>query len=150
MPNPAATKALLGLLGATAAGGTTFAGYKILNKEQKKEEAPTTKEIQKVSVAELLKKDKTKQLLVRTGKTGQDAEWKAAWSNYKTKNNSNSENGSDPLKIANWSTEKSREEAPEDFLNKCDAESKKEVVDTNDPIYVNVSTWCTKEVASEA
>ncbi|AEW45781.1 hypothetical protein MHC_04625 [Mycoplasma haemocanis str. Illinois] len=144
MPNPAATKVLLGLLGATAAGGTTVVGYRMFNKE----ELTPTKEMRKISVAELLKQDKTKQLLERTGKNGQDTEWKAAWNNYTTKNANHSENGSDPLKIENWSSVKSQGDAPEDFLNKCESESKKDVVDTKDPVYVNVSTWCTKTVAT--
>ncbi|AEG73567.1 hypothetical protein MHF_1331 [Mycoplasma haemofelis Ohio2] len=146
MDSSLATKALLGTLGVGAAGTTAAAGYKVLSKSNKNEEK--SKEAQKptFSVADLLKKDKTKELLVKEGKNGEDADWKKAWSNYKSKNSSVTANGLDPLGIADFISKKSDEKAPDDFLNKCDLESKRQVHSDKDEAYVKVSTWCTKEV----
>ncbi|CBY93200.1 hypothetical protein HF1_11920 [Mycoplasma haemofelis str. Langford 1] len=125
-------------VGASGAGG--YFGSKLITSK------PTVQETKKqtYSVADLLAKDKTKQLLDKnSGKS--HADWTTAWNNYKNQNNGKTTNGSDPLGITNWSTERTASNGvPDSFLTRCDEESKKQVVDTSDPIYVTVLTWCTK------
>ncbi|AEW45808.1 hypothetical protein MHC_04760 [Mycoplasma haemocanis str. Illinois] len=101
----------------------------------------------KFSVASLIAKDVNKELLTKDKKQGSDADWKAAWGKYKAENNSTLVNGSDPWKISNGTAGKpqDQENAPSDFMNKCDIESKKEVLDTSDQTYKNVYNWCTKD-----
>ncbi|CBY93207.1 hypothetical protein HF1_11990 [Mycoplasma haemofelis str. Langford 1] len=126
--------AFTALAGASGTGG--YFGSKLLTSKNSHVQESKKKP---VSVAELLSKHTTKQLLDKS-LTKTHSDWTTAWSNYKTKNND-----SDPLKIGNWSTKKTQAEVPEEFLNRCDEESKKEVLDTSDPIYVNVLNWCTKD-----
>ncbi|AEW45828.1 hypothetical protein MHC_04860 [Mycoplasma haemocanis str. Illinois] len=143
-----APKVLLGVLGVGATGGTVAIGYKVFSKDNKHKEKPIEEQKPTFSVADLLKKDKTKELLMKEGKNGEDEDWKKAWSNYKNKNSSVTTNGLDPLGIVDFVNKKNDDNAPEDFLNKCDLESKKQVYSEKDEAYLKVSTWCTKEVTA--
>ncbi|AEW45836.1 hypothetical protein MHC_04900 [Mycoplasma haemocanis str. Illinois] len=104
----------------------------------------------KFSIASLIAKDEKKELLSKEGKQGSDSDWKAAWKNYKDQNTSATTENSDPWKIPNWLTAKSNDDAPTDFMNKCDTESKREVFDTSDSAYSNVYKWCTKDKSAGA
>ncbi|CBY93189.1 hypothetical protein HF1_11810 [Mycoplasma haemofelis str. Langford 1] len=142
MSSSLATKSILGLLGASAAGGTAAAGYKLLKKNGDMKEKPMT--IQKHTVAKLLEQDKTKQLL-DAKLEGSNEDWKAAYEKYRTGESSKDAN---PWQMPDWNNKKSQsgQNAPTEFISKFSEESKKEVVDDKDPIYVNVSTWCTKTI----
>ncbi|AEW45833.1 hypothetical protein MHC_04885 [Mycoplasma haemocanis str. Illinois] len=126
------------LVGAFGTAG--YFGSKFLFSKPK--ETPTKRK--SFSVSELLSKDKTKTLL-KTSLGKDHADWKTAWKAYVEKNASNSAEGSDPLKISGWATKKSTPDSvPEEFLNRCDEESKKTVSSVSDAVYLTVSTWCTK------
>ncbi|AEG73572.1 hypothetical protein MHF_1336 [Mycoplasma haemofelis Ohio2] len=131
------------LVGASGTGG--YFGSKLLSSRSK--EVPIEKK--SFSVAELLSKDTTKTLLQKS--LGKDhADWKEAWKSYIEKNTSSATEGSDPLKIDGWVNKKSTTDSvPEEFLNRCDDESKKTVSSTSDAVYVTVSTWCTKAVTAQ-
>ncbi|CBY93265.1 hypothetical protein HF1_12570 [Mycoplasma haemofelis str. Langford 1] len=131
------------LVGASGTGG--YFGSKFLSSPSK--EVPIEKK--SFSVAELLSKDTTKTLLQKSlGKDHDD--WKAAWKGYIEKNTNSTTDGSDPLKVEGWAAKKSTTDSvPEEFLNRCDDESKKTVSSTSDAVYVTVSTWCTKAVTAQ-
>ncbi|CBY93269.1 hypothetical protein HF1_12610 [Mycoplasma haemofelis str. Langford 1] len=131
------------LTGTSGVGG--YYGSKMLTSKPK---VKATRE--KFSIASLIAKDAKKELLSKEGKQGSDSDWKAAWKNYKDQNPSATTANSDPWQIPNWLTAKSSDDAPTDFMNKCDTESKKEVFDTSDSAYTNVYKWCTKDKASSA
>ncbi|AEW45799.1 hypothetical protein MHC_04715 [Mycoplasma haemocanis str. Illinois] len=137
-----ATKALLVVLGVGVAGGTAAAGYKFFGKGAAAEKITA---IPKYTVSQLLERDKTKQLL-NTSLAGSDGDWKAAYEKYRTGESSKDAN---PWQIPDWGTKKSQtnQNAPSEFISKCLEESKKEVIDDKDPIYSNVSAWCTKTVS---
>ncbi|AEW45804.1 hypothetical protein MHC_04740 [Mycoplasma haemocanis str. Illinois] len=131
--------ALSALVGASGTG--VYLGSKLLESE-----ATPVKENRKefFLVSELLSKHSTKQLIDKNlGKSHTD--WTTAWNNYKTKNNDKTTDGSDPLGISNWSTKRNQSEVPDEFLNRCDEEGKRRVLDTSNSIYLNVLNWCTKD-----
>ncbi|CBY93250.1 hypothetical protein HF1_12420 [Mycoplasma haemofelis str. Langford 1] len=145
MPNQIVTKSLLGVLGVSAIGGTAAASYKLLGKGSNREEI-TTSEIRKskISVADLLKRDSTKELLDKNW-GAHDSSWISAYEKYRTWGSSNNSNS---WNIASLEGQVFQigEVPPREFLDKCEEESQREVDDMNDPIYVAVSEWCTKKI----
>ncbi|CBY93195.1 hypothetical protein HF1_11870 [Mycoplasma haemofelis str. Langford 1] len=140
MDSSTVINSLFGILGAGAIGSTSFMGYTFFKEMHKTEEYRRSL----LSVAELLAKDKTKVLLNRSdGITHQD--WKTAWNHYRKENNSASKAGEDPLKVTNFVSKKGEESVLEDFLNRCDLESKRWVSSDKDTPYINVLKWCTKD-----
>ncbi|AEG73516.1 hypothetical protein MHF_1280 [Mycoplasma haemofelis Ohio2] len=130
-------------VGTSGAGG--YFGSKLITSKSP-EKTPETRK--KFSIASLIAQDSAKELLTKDKKQGSDADWQAAWTNYKNQNSSHSTENSDPWKIKNWINEKNQANAPQDFMDRCDTESKKEVFDTSDPAYKNVYSWCTKAKAT--
>ncbi|AEG73565.1 hypothetical protein MHF_1329 [Mycoplasma haemofelis Ohio2] len=136
-------KALLGFLGVGTAGGTVAAGYKLSQQGDKKDGDASVVTKSKTLIRELLNGDKTKKLL-STDLGSQDSYWMAAFEKYRTGDSSKDAN---PWGISSWEKIKSQtgQAAPQEFLDKCDKESQKEVEDSSDQAYINVSTWCTRE-----
>ncbi|AEG73581.1 hypothetical protein MHF_1345 [Mycoplasma haemofelis Ohio2] len=126
------------LTGTSGVGG--YYGSKLLTSKPK-----VVRE--KFSVASLLAKNTTKELLSKGTQGGKDPAWQAAWKAYQDQNSSTLTSGTDPWKMPKTSAGTSQTDAPTEFMDKCDTESKKEVFDDSDPIFVNVSKWCTKEKA---
>ncbi|AEW45840.1 hypothetical protein MHC_04920 [Mycoplasma haemocanis str. Illinois] len=93
-------------------------------------------------IYELIKEDPILELL--TSKSGSDDNWKKSWEKYRTDNQSLEK---DPWGIANWSSLKSKasQNAPDDFLNRCDSHSKRKVKDNKEALYLEVAKWCTKD-----
>ncbi|AEW45831.1 hypothetical protein MHC_04875 [Mycoplasma haemocanis str. Illinois] len=137
-----ASKILLGTLGVGAAGITSAVGYQVLSKK-------TTTDIplpEKKSIADLIKERSGKTLLQKSS-GGASEEWKKVYEKYRTGDSSKDAN---PWKIPDWDTKKSQEgqNAPNDFMDACERESRKEVLDTEAQEYKNVLEWCTKDSTS--
>ncbi|AEW45805.1 hypothetical protein MHC_04745 [Mycoplasma haemocanis str. Illinois] len=71
------------------------------------------------------------------------ADWKAAWEVYRKEYKDSS---SRPWEIASWDEKKSSEgqEAPSDFISRCEQESKVLISDKESTTYKNLSKYCTK------
>ncbi|AEG73513.1 hypothetical protein MHF_1277 [Mycoplasma haemofelis Ohio2] len=140
MATSLASKALAGLAGAGAVGGTAAAGYKIFNQES---ETPKAKK----TISQLIKDSGTKTLLTASD-SKEGTFWKAAWKAYRTANKS-SKASEDPWAVSgftgNYGSSISDEKAPDDFVNKCVSLSGKEVEGVMDGEYVQVSNWCTRD-----
>ncbi|CBY93275.1 hypothetical protein HF1_12670 [Mycoplasma haemofelis str. Langford 1] len=93
-------------------------------------------------IYELIKEDPTLEFL--TSKSGEDSNWKSSWEKYRTENQSHEK---DPWGITNWSSLKSQsnQNAPSDFLSKCDSYSQKKVKSNKDALYLSVAKWCTRD-----
>ncbi|CBY93270.1 hypothetical protein HF1_12620 [Mycoplasma haemofelis str. Langford 1] len=98
-------------------------------------------------IHELIKEDPTLELL--TSKNVTDSDWKASWEKYRKENQSHEK---DPWGIKDWKSLKSQADgnAPSDLLDRCEANSKKRVVDRRDPLYLEVVKWCVKDKRVEA
>ncbi|CBY93212.1 hypothetical protein HF1_12040 [Mycoplasma haemofelis str. Langford 1] len=128
MSTSVATKALLGLLGAGTAG---VGGMYLLKSGDSGK-----------YIYELIDEDATLELL--TSKNKEDENWKSAWEQYRIDNKSKDR---DPWGIGNWSSLKNNagKNVPQEFLNKCESNSKKKVGSKKDALYVEVSKWCARE-----
>ncbi|CBY93263.1 hypothetical protein HF1_12550 [Mycoplasma haemofelis str. Langford 1] len=141
------SKALLGTLGVGTAGVTSAVGYKVLNKKEvAKEETPTLPK--KKSIAALI--ESSGKTLLQKSLGGSNEDWKKVYEKYRTGDSSKDSN---PWNIQGWDTKKTQEnsDAPNDFMDACERESRKEVSGIEAPEYKNVLDWCTKDSApSEA
>ncbi|AEW45837.1 hypothetical protein MHC_04905 [Mycoplasma haemocanis str. Illinois] len=98
-------------------------------------------------IYELINEDPTLELL--NSKSVADSNWKASWEKYRKENQSQE---IDPWGIKDWKSLKSQsdKDAPADLLDKCEAHSKKRVTSNKDPLYLQVSKWCTRDKRVEA
>ncbi|AEG73578.1 hypothetical protein MHF_1342 [Mycoplasma haemofelis Ohio2] len=135
------SKALLGLLGVGAAGGTAWGGYKVFNKDKE------TLVKSKKTIAQLIGGLEDKVLLTKKDQSN-EAAWKASWKLYR-ENNKSLQKGADPWTLSDFagnyaSSTISEDVAPDSFVNKCSSLSSEEVENEKDNRYIQVFTWCTK------
>ncbi|CBY92258.1 hypothetical protein HF1_02500 [Mycoplasma haemofelis str. Langford 1] len=125
-------KAAAGVLGAgTAVAGGALA-YKGLTK-------PTTH-----SIRDLLATKNPEKRLISKSADGSSTEWKSAWKLYLT---SYKKDGKNPFSLNRDkpNTEPDgNENAPSEFMSKCESLSKEMVVDKEDSRYQNVLIYCTR------
>lgn len=122
-------------VGGVATGAVLVSGGFLKSKEEKKkDESETTNTIESLIPKEkrLLDKDKD------------NAEkWKTNWDSFK-----NAYNEKDPKEIGNgwgfkdWSQEKTKEEATDEFKEKCINNSKGRVSREKDPLFVAIKDYC--------
>ncbi|CBY93208.1 hypothetical protein HF1_12000 [Mycoplasma haemofelis str. Langford 1] len=138
MSTSLASKALMGLAGAGAVGGTVAAGYKVFTKEN---EVPKAKK----TIAQLIKDSGTKTLLTSSD-SKEGTFWKEAWKSYREANKSKAAS-QDPWIISEFTGNYSSiqdQNAPSAFLSKCESLSREEVDDISDSRYIQVFNWCTR------
>ncbi|AEG73583.1 hypothetical protein MHF_1347 [Mycoplasma haemofelis Ohio2] len=136
-----AMKLASGLGAASAVGGGSYLGFKLLNPQQK-EEAKKLK-----SIASLISELPDKVLLGKSTEASVK-EWKDAWKAYREANKT-LQKGKDPWVLDSFtgsysSGSISDENAPEPFRSKCEELSSQEVEGTSDERYEQVLKYCTK------
>ncbi|AEW45737.1 hypothetical protein MHC_04405 [Mycoplasma haemocanis str. Illinois] len=97
----------------------------------------------KTILADLVSEDSGRVLLVKVS-GGNSKEWKEAWSSYKKANTTHTDN-SDVWKLTGYSSEHSKENAPDVFMEKCKTNSETEGYDINGDLYKQLLKYCTIE-----
>ncbi|CBY93127.1 hypothetical protein HF1_11190 [Mycoplasma haemofelis str. Langford 1] len=94
-------------------------------------------------MSDLVLENSKRKALVKKDSESEDANWKAAWAEYK-KENTNTANQMDHWKLTDWSTKNSGDKAPVSFMDRCDKELKRAYHDTEGDDYKKVISWCTE------
>ncbi|CBY92290.1 hypothetical protein HF1_02820 [Mycoplasma haemofelis str. Langford 1] len=118
----------------TASVGGIYFGTDLFNQQSKS---------LKRTVSSLLREKNPEKRLINPSVAVGDKAWKEAWSRYRNANKT-----TNPWGVTGWSqtseTVNSDTAAPEDFISKCSTKSALEVSGTEDSIYNEVLSYCTR------
>lgn len=117
------------------ATGAAVGAYQILKFEEKTQEKPKSK------ITDLLESEKL--TILDASADGDSQSWKEKWAAFVKVNDTNGP--AEPWKIDNWATKKTNEKGIEEFKKLCDTNSKQDVPDKSDPLYIAVKDNCTKK-----
>ncbi|AEG72584.1 hypothetical protein MHF_0304 [Mycoplasma haemofelis Ohio2] len=122
----------------TLAGGATVTGGALAYREISKESPKTKRSIRELIAN--LKKDKR---IISKSEAGNSKEWQEAWKLYKG-DHQNSESNPFSISSEKLKDSVSDQNAPTEFMSKCESLSSEEVLDEKDSKYQDVLKYCTR------